>query len=157
VKLSRFVVLAVVASACVLALASCGKATHITSVTPGLDPAPPSAPASLTSTYAAGVGYDYLYWNASASPSVNGYEIWEAATPGGTAVKIASVKAASNYVVLPAVSADCTRYYTVRASNASGLVSAFSSALAVERHVIVSAQSGGGNGSGDGGGHRMGE
>ena len=67
-----------------LALASCGKSTSVTAANSSLDPTPPGAPSSVTSDYVAAVGYDYLYWNMSTSPSATGYEVWESATQGGT-------------------------------------------------------------------------
>ncbi len=155
-NLRRFAAFAFVTSATVLALASCGKSTSPTAATPALDPAPPAAPTNLSSTYVPTVGYDYLYWNASTSPSVKGYEIWESVTQGGTAVKVTVAGASSNYVVLPPVAADCTRYYEVRAGNSTGQFSAFSASIAVDRHVIVS-NAGGSPGGGVGGGIHAGE
>jgi hypothetical protein len=154
VNLRRYAVLALATSACALALASCGKSTSVTAATPALDPAPPSAPTTLSSTYVSAMGYDYLYWNQSTSPSTTGYEIWESATQGGTAVRIASAGAGSNFVVLPLVDSDCTRFYQVRARGAGGTFSAFSAAVAIDRHVIVSESGAGANGGG-GAGYRM--
>ena len=65
-------------------------------------------------------------------------------------MKIASVFGSSNYVVLPAVASDCTRFYEVRTMGTSGVYSAFSSAVSVDRHVIVTTGGGGGTGSGSG-------
>lgn len=155
--LRRNVLFALMVSATIFALAGCGKSSSLTSSDPALDPAPPAAPSSLSSTYAATVGYDYLYWNLSSSASVTGYEIWESATLGGTAVKVGTVGSRVNNLVLPNVDADCTRYYQVRARAASGQFSALSSAVAVDRHVVVSNQNGGINGSGVGGGFRIAE
>lgn len=149
-KLRRNPVLALVASVTLLALASCGKSTSITAAHNSLDPTPPSAPSSLSSDYVQAVGYDYLYWNLSSSPSAAGYEVWESSTMGGTATKIGFVSNSDNFVVLPTVNADCTRYYEVRTVSTQGLYSAFSAAVAVDRHVIVSV--GGSNGAGNGGG-----
>ena len=156
-NLRRVAVLAIVSGACVLALASCGKSSNVTSADPNLDNAPPAAPSNVTSAYVAYVNYDYLYWNPSTSASVAGYEVWEAASQGGTATRVAVADAKANYVVLPSVAANATLYYEVRAKDASGNYSAFSSEVAVDRHAPVGNSSGGGsNGGGNGIGNRVG-
>jgi hypothetical protein len=154
VKLRRFAVLSLVASACVFALAGCGKSTSITAANPVLDETPPSPPSTLSSSYLPTVGYDYLYWNASSSASVRDYEVWESASIGGTKTKIATMGLNDDHVVLPAVAANCVRYYSVRAQSNTGTFSAFSAAIGVDRHASVVLSSGG-NGSGDGVGIRM--
>jgi hypothetical protein len=137
VNLRRSSILALVASATVLALAGCGKSTSVTAVDT-TDTTPPNPPTNLHSAWAQGVNQDYLYWSPSTSPSVHGYEVWESTTLGGTATQIATVNGASiSDVVLPTVTSDVTRYFQVRAKSNGGAFSAYSAALAVDLHAMV--------------------
>lgn len=135
-NLRRSLFLALVVGAA-FALTSCGKSSQLTSPSSSLDTAPPAAPAGLVSDYVSELGYDYLYWTASASASVNGYEVWESQTASGTATKVASVGGSVNNVVLPSVTSDCTLYYQVRARSANGKFSALSAILPVARHALA--------------------
>jgi hypothetical protein len=157
VNLRRHALRALVLSATVAALAGCGKSTSVTSSDPSLDTTPPNPPTNVHSAWAQGVNYDYLLWNASTSPSVHGYEIWESDTQTGTYTNINTVTDASaDNAVLPPVSVDGTKYYEMRALNNHGVFSAYSTPIAVTRHASVST-SGGGNGTGSGGGSGIGQ
>jgi hypothetical protein len=139
VNLRRYALRALVMSATVAALAGCGKSSSITSADPALDTTPPNPPTNLHSAYVQAVNYDYLYWSASTSPSVHGYEVWESTTSGGTYSKIATIENANaDNVILPPVSADGTRYYEMRATKTNGVFSAYSAELAVTRHAAAS-------------------
>lgn len=156
-KLSRFTVFALVVSASIFALSSCGKSSSVTSADPNLDSAPPAAPTTLSSTWVEAMGNDYLYWNRSSSANVAGYEIWESTTQGGTSHFLASAPASANSAILPNVSADCTRYYQVRARATNGAFSALSAPVAVVRHADAPNQASGGNGGNTDGGLRISE
>lgn len=141
-NLRRSALLALVLGASLVAMTSCGKSSRVAAPDTALDPAPPSAPTALHSVYADAPGYDYLMWTKSGSASVTGYEIYQSATSGGTPVYVTSVGPNISSVILPNVEADCTMYYQVRARAGSNF-SAYSAALAVVRHAVVTATSGG--------------
>lgn len=141
-NLRRSALFALVLGVSLVALTSCGKSSRVASPDTALDPAPPAAPTALHSVYADGPGYDYLMWTKSSSASVTGYEIYQSTTLGGTPVYVTTVGASLNNVILPNVEADCTMYYQVRARAGSN-VSSYSAALAVVRHAVVTAASGG--------------
>ncbi len=150
-NLRRHTLVALLAGATIFALAGCGKSTSPTAATPVLDTTPPNPPTNLSSSWVPSVGYDYLYWNLSTSPSVRGYEVYESATAGGALTKIAATSNTTADLILPPVSADCTRYYQLRARTNGGAFSAYSTALPVARHTVVGAAgSNGSTGSGVG-------
>ncbi len=142
-NLRRSAFLALMVSASIFALTSCGKSTRIASSDPVLDPAPPAAPSNLHSAYLDAAGYDYLYWGASTSSTVTGYEIYQSATSGGTLTYVTSTGPNASNIILPNVSADCTLYYQVRA-RAGSTYSAYSAPLAIVRHAVVAVGAGGG-------------
>ena len=76
-KLHRNVALIILAGATLVALASCGKTSSITSSASAIDQAPLTAPDGVTATYNSGLVVDFLSWTPSSSPRVATYEVYE--------------------------------------------------------------------------------
>ena len=149
-KLHRNVALIILAGATLVALASCGKTSSITSSASAIDQAPLTAPDGVTATYNSGLVMDFLSWTPSSSPRVATYEVYESLTnptTGGIPTRIATT--AGNRLQLPEVTADCVRFYEIRSKDAQGNASAFSTPIPVVRHApSVANAPGGGSGSG---------
>jgi hypothetical protein len=159
VKLHRNAALVILAGATLVALASCGKSTSITSSANAIDQAPLTAPDGVTAIYNSGLVQDVLSWNASSSPKVASYEVYEAMTnpaTGGIPTRIATTT--NSRIQLPEVSADCTKFYQVRSKDAQGNTSAFTTPIPVARHAQSTSNApAGGSGSGgvSGGGGKI--
>jgi len=154
VKLSRHVALVIVAGAALVALASCGKSTSVTRVA-AIDSAPLMAPDGIAATYNAGTVQDFLRWSPSSSPSVAGYQVYESVTnptTGGIPTRIATTASSVNSLMLPAVSATCTKFYQVCSIDAAGNASSLSAPVAVLRHALPAAADNGGGSAGVAGG-----
>lgn len=135
-KSTKFLASALILGATVLALSSCGKTTSSVSTVeppPVLDTTPPSAPTALHGWYDVSGQRDYLSWTLSSSADVLAYEVFIVPT-GGTPSLIATQPATSDVMPLPIRSTDGTEIYRVRAVDASGNASAYSSSVIVTRH-----------------------
>jgi len=147
VNLRHHAALLVLAGATILALASCGKSTSVTSAAPAVDNAPLAAPADINSTYYPAASADILNWGASTSPSVTAIQVFEASadpSTGAPLTRIAQLPASATSLTLPPVSTACTKYYELRSMDSAGDYSAFSSPIAVVRHADSSSDSGNG-------------
>jgi predicted phage tail protein len=147
VKLNRIVFSALAMSALVLALAGCGSKSA-SLVGPGnvIDTTPPAAPTSVSSSYDAAAGRDYLNWTPSTSADVASYQVWKyEADPasGATGTMIMTAGAADASVALSPISSDGTFWFRVRAIDESGNQSAFSSSVAADLHAWDGSNTGG--------------
>ncbi len=160
-KLHRNAALIILAGATLVALASCGKSSSITSSATAIDQAPLTAPDGVTATYNSGLVQDVLSWTASSSPRVASYEVYEAVTnpaTGGIPTRIATTT--GNALQLPEVSAGCTKFYEVRSKDAQGNASAFTTPIPVVRHAQSTSNApagGSGSGGATGGGGKISE
>lgn len=136
-KSTKFLASALILGATVLALTSCGKTTSSVSAVeppPVLDTTPPSAPTAVHGWYDAGANRDYLSWTLSSSADVISYQIFIVPT-GGTPSLLATLSATTDVMPLPLRSQDGNEVYRVRAMDASGNASAYSSSVIVTRHA----------------------
>lgn len=135
-KFNKMIAFALILGATVFALSSCGKTTSsVSSVTPPptLDTTPPSAPTGVHGWFDVAGGRDYLSWTLSSSADVVAYEVYVVPS-GGSPSLIATYDATTDVMALPIVGADGSEVYRVRAVDAAGNTSAYSSSVIVERH-----------------------
>lgn len=135
-KSNKFLASALILGATVLALSSCGSSTSTVSAVeppPVLDTTPPSAPTGVHGWYDAAGNRDYLSWTLSSSADVLAYEVYIVPS-GGSPSLLASFDATTDVMALPLRSDDGTETYRVRAVDASGNTSAYSSSVIVTRH-----------------------
>lgn len=137
-KSIRFVVLALMTSALVLAAAGCGKSNDFVTPATALDTTPPAAPTDVTGGYDAATGRDYLNWTGSTSPDVAGYEVWQYESDpslGGTGVLVGSTDASAGSLALPISGEARESWFRVRAADEAGNLSAYSASTSFELHA----------------------
>ena len=103
------------------------------SVTSPIDLSPPQAPTNLHASTDANISRDWLVWDLSASANVSGYEIYSAASVGGTGAIVTTVDASTSDYLLPITGSGPTEFYRVRAIGTNHVPSAFTSTLGVVR------------------------
>lgn len=152
-KSNRFVAFALILGASVIALSSCGKSTSLTSVVeppPALDTTPPSAPTGVHGWYDQAANRDYLSWSLSSSPDVAAYEVFLVPS-GGSPSLIATLDQTVDAFALPITAESGIQNFRVRAVDASGNPSSYSSSVPVTRHawegITTKDEDGGGKGS----------
>jgi hypothetical protein len=140
VKPIRLVSSALLMSALVFTLASCGKSSSV--VAPAgvtLDTTPPAAPTNLSGSYDDVASRDYLNWTGSTSSDVASYQVWQydsdPASGSPTGRLIATAGATDESVALPPTSDDGTHWFRVRAVDGAGNQSAYSVAAAADLHA----------------------
>ena len=143
----RHLLAALMLSAMTIPLISCKSSG--TSTTNPIDLSAPQAPTNLRSVAdPVVVGRETLFWDASASAGVLGYEVYSSTTPSGTATLVSTVNAGTTDLVLPLVAAQTMEYYRVRAIGSNNVPSAFTSTLGVDRIAWDGGGTGGSPGKG---------
>lgn len=135
-KSNKMIAFALILGATVFALSSCGKTTSsVSNVTPPptLDTTPPSAPTGVHGWYDVAGSRDYLSWTLSSSADVVAYEVYVVPS-GGSPSLIETLDSTMDVLALPLLSADGSETYRVRAVDAAGNTSAYSSSVIVQRH-----------------------
>ncbi|MFN8589771.1 MAG: hypothetical protein U0704_18440 [Candidatus Eisenbacteria bacterium] len=150
-KSNKLIASALILGATILALTSCGKTTTaVNSVTPPptLDTTPPAAPTGVHGWYDPAANRDYLSWTLSSSADVLAYEVYIVPS-GGSPSLIETLDATQDVMALPVRGTDGNETYRVRAVDASGNTSAYSSSVIVTRHGYDGgSMDGGGDGRG---------
>jgi hypothetical protein len=142
VKSLRLINLPLVAFAMMATLTGCGDTTSPTALSSNVDTTPPPAPAGMSVSYDA-AGTARLDWDASAAPDVIGYQVYvySPSPDRDNAYVLANDPDGSDTSFqIPSVEGNSQVVYRVRAVDAAGNHSAFSSS------VIVQFQAGSGGG-----------
>lgn len=135
-KSNQILASALILGATLLALTSCGKTTSSVSAVeppPVLDTTPPSAPTGVHGWYDQAGNRDYLSWTLSSSADVIAYEVYLVPS-GGSPSLMATYDANTDVMALPLRGDDGSETYRVRAVDAAGNASAYSSSVIVTRH-----------------------
>ncbi len=147
----RHLIAALMLGALSISLTGCNSGSSSTSPTSPIDLSPPQAPTNLHAVSDNAINRDWLMWDASASASVTGYEIYSAPTSSATGTLIATVDAAGTDYLLPLTNISSTEFYRVRAIGGNSVPSAFTSAIGVDRTAFGGSPTKGGTGkSGEG-------
>lgn len=126
-KFSRSIVLPLAGLAVIAALSGCGSNNNVVGPDP-LDTTPPPAPTNLQVVFD-GSGQPTLTWDASAAPDVTGYEVESLSAGGNDYVQADDPNVADTAYLLPGGVISVQVTYRVRAVDASGNWSAFSTAV----------------------------
>ena len=128
----RHLFAALVLGAIATSLVGCNSGSTSSATSP-IDLSPPQAPTNLHAATDASIHRDWLVWDASASATVSGYEIYSSPTSSNTGTLIATVDASSTDYLLPLTNISSTEFYRVRAMGSNNVPSAFTSSVGVDR------------------------
>lgn len=134
VKSLRLINLPIVAFAMMATLTGCGDTTSPTALSSDIDTTPPPAPAGMNVSYDAG-GPTRLDWDASAAPDVIGYQVYvySPSPERDNAYVLANdADGSDTSFQIPAVEGNSQVVYRIRAVDAAGNHSAFSSSVTVQ-------------------------
>lgn len=135
--------LPLVAFATMAMLSGCGDTANPLAAGSALDTTPPPAPASVTVSHDE-MGRPLLTWDASAAPDVVGYQVYvysPSPERDNAYVLADDPDNSDNTYRLPSVASTTEGVYRVRAVDAAGNMSAFSSPAT----ILISAAGGGGD------------
>src|SRR5512147_226310 len=96
----RHLIAALVLGAMATSLVGCNSGSTSSATSP-IDLSPPQAPTNLHAVTDANIQRDWLVWDASASATVAGYEVYSSPTSSATGTLIATVDATSTDYLLP--------------------------------------------------------
>ena len=125
-KFSRSIMLSIAGIAMLTALTGCGSNNNPLGLGQ-TDTTPPPAPSNLEIRYA--VGQPVLIWDASAAPDVVGYQVEVLTAGDADYVQASDPNAEDTAYLLPGGQVSSQETYRVRAVDAAGNWSAFSSTL----------------------------
>lgn len=143
----RHLIAALMLGALSISLTGCSS-NSTTSPTSPIDLSPPQSPTNLRSVTDNAINRDWLMWDASASASVSGYEVYSSPTSSASGTLIARVGASATDFLLPLTNISSTEYYRVRAVGSNNVPSAFSTYVGVDRNAFDGAPTTGGEGKG---------
>lgn len=128
----RHLIAALVLGAMATSLVGCNSGSTSSATSP-IDLSPPQAPTNLHAVTDANIQRDWLVWDASASATVAGYEVYSSPTSSATGTLIATVDASSTDYLLPLTNISSTEFYRVRAVGSNDVPSAFTASVGVDR------------------------
>lgn len=128
----RHLIAALVLGAMATSLVGCNSGSTSSATSP-IDLSPPQAPTNLHAVTDANIHRDWLVWDASASATVAGYEVYSSPTSSATGTLIATVDATSTDYLLPITNISSTEFYRVRAIGSNDVPSAFTASVGVDR------------------------
>lgn len=143
----RHLIAALMLGALSISLTGCSS-NSTTSPTSPIDLSPPQSPTNLRSVTDNAINRDWLMWDASASASVSGYEVYSSPTSSASGTLIARVGASATDFLLPLTNISSTEYYRVRAVGSNNVPSAFSTYVGVDRSAFDGVPTTGGAGKG---------
>lgn len=143
----RHLIAAMILGAITISLTGCGS-DSVTSPTSPIDLSPPQAPTNLHAVTDNAIHRDWLMWDASASATVSGYEIYSSPTSSATGTLIAVVDGSETNYLLPLTAISSTEFYRVRAMGSNNVPSAFTSSIGVDRTAFEGSPSAPGKGKG---------